>query len=71
MRDLATIVREARERKGLSLSEAARQIGMTKAHLWQIESGGATNPTLRVAAGIRRVLCVSAKALLDAAGPTS
>ena len=70
MRDLATIVREARERKGLSLSEAAHQIGMTKAHLWQIESGGATNPTMRVAAGIRRVLGISAKALLDAAGAT-
>ena len=67
MTDLAALVRGARKSKGLSLSEAAKLIGMTKSRLWEIEVGRATNPTLRVAAGIRRVLGVSAKKLLDAA----
>jgi transcriptional regulator with XRE-family HTH domain len=67
MGDLATLIRDARESKGLSLSEAAKRIGIAKMHLWQIEVGRATNPTLKVAAGIRRVLGVSAKKLLDAA----
>lgn len=64
---LGDMVREAREDNGLSLSEAAKKIGVSKAYLWEIEDGRHKNPTISVAAGMRRVLGLSAKKIIDAA----
>lgn len=36
----------------LSLREAAEIIGCTKAHLWELERGKSTNPTIRTLAQI-------------------
>lgn len=64
---IGDMIRTARESKGLSLSDAAKRIGVSKGYLWEIEAGRFTNPTISVAAGMRRVLGLSAKKLLDAA----
>jgi len=52
----AQFIKKAREDKGLSLSEAAMLIGCTKSHLWDMESGRATNPTIKTLAGISAAL---------------
>jgi len=64
---LAAVVRDARQRRDLSLSAAARQLGITKSYLWEIEDGRQLNPTLAVAVRMRRGFGLSAKVLLDAA----
>lgn len=50
--DFAYSIREARKAEGHSLSKAAKLIGVSKAHLWELESGGSRNPTIQVLAGI-------------------
>jgi transcriptional regulator with XRE-family HTH domain len=50
MRSFRELIRYWREHEGLSLSQAAARIGITKAHLWDLESGRATNPTIRTLA---------------------
>lgn len=46
------VIRRARERCGLSLSEAAELIACTKSHVWDLEQGKANNPTIKMLAGI-------------------
>jgi transcriptional regulator with XRE-family HTH domain len=46
------VIRAARERCGLSLSEAADLIDCTKSHVWDMEQGKANNPTIKMLAGI-------------------
>jgi transcriptional regulator with XRE-family HTH domain len=46
------VIRLAREHNSLSLSEAAKLIGCTKAHVWDLEQGKARNPTIKILAGI-------------------
>lgn len=50
--DFPQVIRQARERCDLSLSEAGNLIGCTKAHVWDLEQGKARNPTIKVLAGI-------------------
>lgn len=45
-------LREMRERRGLSLSEAGELIGCTKSHVYDMEHGNARNPTIQILAGI-------------------
>lgn len=45
-------IRALRELKGESLSQAALSIGTTKPHLWDIERGHSSNPTLRMLRGL-------------------
>jgi transcriptional regulator with XRE-family HTH domain len=63
---LGSVVRKAREAKGLSLSEASSRIGITKAHLWQIETGRNINPKASTLIGMMAVLKVSAARILEA-----
>jgi DNA-binding XRE family transcriptional regulator len=49
-------IKHARESRDLSLAETAKMAGMTKAHLWEIESGRATNPSLEIMRGLSRAL---------------
>lgn len=41
-------LRAARETVGLSLSKAARMVGCSKAHLWELEAGRAHNPGIQL-----------------------
>lgn len=45
-RALSLLLVEARKVRRESLAEAARRIGTTKTHLWELEKGRANNPTL-------------------------
>lgn len=44
---LGDLLREARTKRGVSLSIAASGIGTTKPHLFEMEKGIANNPTLK------------------------
>lgn len=44
---LGARIRKLREARGQSLSAAARDLKLTKAHLWELEMGLARNPTLK------------------------
>lgn len=55
----AVRLRESRERKGLSLQKLADMIGASKAHIWDLEKGRTTNPSLEILVGLSRALDVS------------
>ena len=55
----AVRLRQGRERKGLSLQKLADKIGASKAHIWDLEMGRTTNPSLEILVGISRALDVS------------
>jgi len=59
------LLERQRKQTGLSLSQAAKQIGCTKAHLHYIEKGKSTNPCALILNGMRRVYGLSAECLLD------
>lgn len=41
---LATKLKELRQRKGQSLQQVADGVGVSKAHIWELEKGTSTNP---------------------------
>ena len=45
-RPLSVLLVDARKVRRESLAEAARRIGTTKTHLWALEKGSASNPSL-------------------------
>lgn len=47
MSTLGESVKRLRERCGLSLQEVADRSLLSKAHIWEIESGSSVNPTIR------------------------
>lgn len=51
-------LKEARIAKRLSLARLARLAGTTKAHVWDLEQGRATNPTLSTLKGLSSALGV-------------
>jgi len=57
-------LRQSREKKGLSLSELARQAEVSKGYLSQIESGQTGRPSAQVLYSIASVLGTSVAALL-------
>jgi transcriptional regulator with XRE-family HTH domain len=46
MKEVAVMIKKAREKKGLSLQQAADAAGMSKPHLWELENGKSENPTM-------------------------
>jgi transcriptional regulator with XRE-family HTH domain len=54
--NFASYIRHARERKGMSLSQAAKAIGCTKSHLWDLEQSRSDNPTIKTLTGIAQAL---------------
>jgi transcriptional regulator with XRE-family HTH domain len=54
--DFAAYIRKAREKNGLSLSRAAKQIGCTKSHLWDLEQRRSDNPTIKTLTGLSQAL---------------
>jgi len=61
---LRNLLREARERKGLSQRELAKRVGVTKAAISHFETGRAT-PTLATFARLARVLGLDLAVLLE------
>jgi transcriptional regulator with XRE-family HTH domain len=57
-------IRHFRERKRLSLSEAARQIGCSKGHLWELEADIQDNPGLKILVAMCGVFGISLRTLL-------
>lgn len=45
---LASRLKELRVQKGKSLQDLADQIGVSKAHIWDLEQGRAKNPTIEL-----------------------
>ncbi len=52
--DLAERLRHLRTSRGESLQQAAAEIGCTKPHLWELESGKSDNPSLRLLRGLAK-----------------
>lgn len=61
---LPVLLRDLREVRGLSLSQAAKLAGCTKAHIWDMEQGKAINPTVKMLAGLGRAYGLSPATIL-------
>jgi transcriptional regulator with XRE-family HTH domain len=57
-RTLGDAMKASREQAGLSLQELATAAGLTKAHVWELERGRCTNPTVKTIHGLARALGV-------------
>jgi transcriptional regulator with XRE-family HTH domain len=64
---LADLLKKARADKCFSLQEAADMLGVSKAHLHDMESGHSNNPTLRVIAALVIVYGVRPEAVIATA----
>lgn len=69
------MIEQHRSLSGLSLQDVATRAGITKSHLWDLEQGRATNPTIKTVGGLAKALCVpftsmAQGALNDAEGVT-
>lgn len=62
---LGQMLREARQKKGWSLQEAAVQLGTVKGHLHDMERGRALNPTLNMIRAFVLVYGFSPKAIVE------
>lgn len=60
-------IKAARSKAGLSLQQSANRIGITKAHLWELERGSACNPTARTLGGLGTAYGVAPSTLLKLA----
>lgn len=63
----SSLLRSLRAKSGLSLSAAARNMGISKAHLHELESGRAVNPTVGTLAVLAETYGSSPSTLLKAA----
>ena len=64
---LADLLKKSRADKCFSLQEAADMLGVSKAHLHEMEQGKTTNPTLRVIAALVIVYGVRPEAVIATA----
>lgn len=67
MSALGNCIKQLREKASLSLQEVADRAALSKAHIWEIESGGNTNPTIKTLCCIAIALGVDADGLASAA----
>jgi len=44
----AKLIKKARLDMGVSLAKAAEESGISKPHIWELETGRQSNPTIRV-----------------------
>lgn len=56
---LAAKLKAARLRKGRSLQQLADDVGASKAHIWDLETGRAKNPTIELLAKLATALDTS------------
>jgi transcriptional regulator with XRE-family HTH domain len=61
---LATKLRALRMKKGLSLQQVADKVGASKAHIWDLETGKATNPSFELLKNLSRHFDVSVAELI-------
>jgi transcriptional regulator with XRE-family HTH domain len=61
---LGTRIKLLRELRGMSLKAVGEAAGLTKSHVWELEQGRATNPTVNAVWGLSAALCVSPAMLL-------
>src|ERR1700722_15267689 len=50
------MITDERARLNLSLQEVADRAGITKSHMWEIETGRSVNPTIRTVHGLSKAL---------------
>jgi len=55
----AAKLKQLRIARGLSLQEIAVQVGASKAHIWDLETGRSRNPSMQLLTGIAKALKVS------------
>lgn len=68
---LGVLLADLRDSAAMSLAKAAKLIGCSKAHLWDLESGRAVNPTIKLLSSIARVYnCDLGRLAVVAAGAT-
>jgi transcriptional regulator with XRE-family HTH domain len=56
---LATRLKELRVKKNLSLQEVADAVGASKAHIWDLETGRAKNPSIELLTKLAKCFGVS------------
>jgi transcriptional regulator with XRE-family HTH domain len=61
---LAAKLRELRIRKGMSLQQVADNVGASKAHVWDLETGKSTNPSIDLLKKLSRCFDVSVADLI-------
>ena len=61
---LATKLKELRVRTNKSLQDVATEVGASKAHIWDLETGRATNPTIDLLTKLSRCFSVSVAELI-------
>jgi transcriptional regulator with XRE-family HTH domain len=61
---LAAKLRELRIRKGKSLQQVAGDVGASKAHIWDLETGKSTNPSIDLLKKLSRCFDVSVADLI-------
>ena len=64
-RRLATVIRELREREGLTQEELAKRAKITRSHLALLEAGHRKNPSLDILRRVARALGVPVGELLE------
>lgn len=62
---LAAKLKELRQKKGQSLQQVADSVGVSKAHIWELETGKSKNPGLDILKKVASHFMVSVPFLLD------
>ena len=61
---LAARLKEQRIKKGMSLQDVADAVGASKAHIWDLETGRAKNPTIELLIKLAKAFSVSVADLI-------
>lgn len=61
---LANKIKELRIRNALSLQDLATKVGASKAHIWDLETGRAKNPTIELLVKLSTILGTSVADLI-------
>lgn len=69
MTRIGSRLRSYREKRGLSLGQAASVAGLSKAHIWELEIGRAENPTITTLLLLCRTYGISIHTLLKGICP--
>ena len=68
MNELGRLIRETREAKGMSLRSLERKVGVSNAHLSQLETGRIEKPSMALLYLISEALDLDPKQLLQVSG---
>lgn len=62
--NLATNMKRRRAELKLSLQEVADRAGTSKSHIWKLEQGCSSNPSITMTVAVADALCTSVDALI-------